>query len=68
MMSNENLNLNAFNNLTPEEKELAIQILKQMSADGKSDILENLKYSDFEEIPVDIMTFISEDQYLGRGL
>jgi hypothetical protein len=67
-MSNENLTLAAFDNLSPEEKELALQILKQMSTEGKSDILEDLKYSDFEEIPVDIMTFISEDEYLGRGL
>ena len=68
MMSNDNINIEAFNKLSPEEKELAIQILRQMSTDGKSDILENLKYADFEEIPVDIMTFISEDRYLGRGL
>ena len=34
----------------------------------KESILEDLKYSDYEEIPVDIMTFISEERYLGRGL
>jgi hypothetical protein len=69
MISNDNLlNLEALEGLTPEEKALALEILKQYSQEGKSDILEDLKYSDFEEIPVDIMTFISEDQYLGRGL
>ena len=62
------IKLDALNSLSPEEKALALEILKQVSSEGKSEILEDLKYSDFEEIPVDIMTFISEDQYLGRGL
>jgi hypothetical protein len=68
MISNDKLNIEAFEGLTPEEKALALEILKQYSQEGKSDILEDLQYSDFEEIPVDIMTFISEDRYLGRGL
>lgn len=60
--------LSALNSLSPEERALALEILKEYSEDGKSDILEELKYSDYEEIPVDIMTFISDDRYLGRGL
>lgn len=60
--------LSALNNLSPEERALALEILKEYSQDGQSAILENLKYSDFEEIPVDIMTFISDEKYLGRGL
>lgn len=60
--------LSVLNNLSPEERTLALEILKEYSQDGQSTILDNLKYSDFEEIPVDIMTFISEERYLGRGL
>jgi hypothetical protein len=60
--------LSALNSLSPEERKLALEILKQYSQEGYSDILEDLKYSDYEEIPVDIMTFITEEQYLGRGL
>ena len=67
MISNE-LNLEQLNNLSPEERALALEILKEYSQDGFSNILEDLKYSDFEEIPVDIMTFISDERYLGRGL
>jgi hypothetical protein len=67
MISNE-LNLEQLNNLSSEEKALALEILKELSKEGHSEILDDLKYSDFEEIPVDIMTFISEDKYLGRGL
>ena len=67
MMSNE-INLDQLNNLSPEERALALEILKEYSQEGYSTLLEELKYSDFEEIPVDIMTFISEEKYLGRGL
>jgi hypothetical protein len=66
-MSNE-INLDRLNNLSPEERALALEILKEYSQEGFSTLMEDLKYSDFEEIPVDIMTFISEDRYLGRGL
>lgn len=67
MMSNE-INLSALDSLTQEERALAIEILREYSIEGHSELLEDLKYSDFEEIPVDILTFISEDRYLGRGL
>lgn len=67
MMSNE-INLEQLNNLSPEERALALEILKEYSQEGYSTLLEDLKYSDFEEVPVDIMAFISEDRYLGRGL
>lgn len=67
MMSNE-INLKALDGLSADERALAMEILKEYSIDGHSSILDDLKYSDFEEIPVDIMTFISDDRYLGRGL
>ena len=67
MISNE-INLELLDSLSPEERALAIEILKEYSQEGYSNTLEDLKYSDFEEVPVDIMTFISEEKYLGRGL
>ena len=67
MISNE-INLEQLNKLSPEERALALEILREYSQEGYSTLLENLKYSDFEEVPVDIMTFISEERYLGRGL
>jgi hypothetical protein len=67
MISNE-INLEQLNSLSPEERALALEILKEYSQEGYSTLLEDLKYSDFEEIPVDIMTFISDEKYLGRGL
>lgn len=57
MISNE-LNLEQLNNLSPEERALALEILKEYSQEGFSSILEDLKYSDYEEIPVSIDEFI----------
>lgn len=67
MMSNE-ISLEQLNSLSPKERALALEILKEISQDGHSELLDDLKYSDYEEIPVDIMTFISDERYLGRGL
>ena len=33
---------------------------------GKSDNLTELYYEDYEEIPVDLETFLSDDMYLGN--
>ena len=56
------------NNLSEEEKEVALQILKQMSENGGSQLFNDLIYSDYEEIPVDIETFLRDPKYLGKGL
>ena len=55
-------------NLSNKEKELALQILKEMSENGNSKIYNDLLYSDYEEIPVDIETFLKDPNYLGKGL
>lgn len=60
--------IDAFKNLSDEEKALALQILQQMATNGESEILDDLKFSDFDEIPVDIDTFLDDDRYLGKGL
>ena len=59
------LNLQELNNLSEEERAYALKILKELSKEGKSASLDNLKYSDYEEIPVDIETFLKDDNYLG---
>lgn len=53
--------------LTPQEREIALKALSEISK-GKNKILEDLKYADYEEIPVDIETFLYDKQYLGNGL
>ena len=54
--------------LSEEERKLAIQILQQLSSSGTSSLYDELLYSDYEEIPVDVETFLRDPQYLGRGL
>ena len=61
-------NSDFFKNLSDEEKKLALEILKQYATEGQSDLSEDLKYADFEEIPVDINTFMHDPRYLGKAL
>ena len=70
MISNENLllDISALDGLSEEERRLALEILKEFSQDGVSTLLDTLQYGDFEEIPVDIDTFLDDDRYLGKGL
>lgn len=57
-----------FSNLSEAERKIALQILEQYAKNGESQLLEEMKYSDFEEIPVDIVEFLHNKQYLGNAL
>lgn len=65
MISNE---FEELNNLSPQEKEMALKILSEYSNTGNSSTYNELLFSDYEEIPVDIETFLHEPRYLGKGL
>lgn len=54
-------------NLTEEEKQLALSILNEVKT-GNNQLYNELKYSDYKEIPVDIETFIHDKRYLGQSL
>ena len=60
--------LDKLKNLTEEEKQMVGAIFDQIAATGSSELLDNLQYGDFEEVPVDIDTFLDDDDYLGKGL
>jgi len=64
----DNKYIDALNKLSPEERQVALDILKQVAANGNSELLSTLKYSEFEEIPVDIHTFLHDRKYLGNAL
>ncbi len=55
-------------NLSEKERELALQILQQMSDEGSSSLYNDLIYSDYDEIPVGIDEFLRSPHYLGKGL
>ena len=68
MVAENNLDLSTLDGLSPAEKEYALKILKEFADSGSSEKYNNLKYSDYEEIPVDIITFMHERKYLGNAL
>lgn len=53
--------------LSEEELKIANEILMQIAKDGASEKLQELKYADYAEIPVDIETFLFDDRYLGHA-
>ena len=62
-----NIDEKQFEGLSEAEKRYALKILEEFSKNGKSDTYNDLLYADYEEVPVDIITFISDDRYLGNA-
>ena len=60
--------LESLEGLDDKSKELALKILSEYSETGYSDVMNKLIQEDYDEIPVDITTFIDDPQYLGKGL
>ena len=52
--------------LTESERRYALQILSELSENNPQKYNE-LKYADYNEIPVDIETFLTDDRYLGNA-
>lgn len=59
-------NLQLLTKLDLDEKQIVKQILMDFAEKGNSDNLSDIYYEDYEEIPVDIMTFLTDEQYLGN--
>ena len=54
--------------LSEAERKVALAILNEFSHTGSSDTFNELLVSDYDEVPVDIDTFLHDPKYLGRGL
>ena len=54
-------------NLSPEEREAVLTILKEQANSGASQSLADLYSDDYDEIPVDIDTFLESPTYLGNS-
>lgn len=67
-MVSDTTNIAALEGLSEQEKAAVVEILKQYAAEGKSELFEEMKYVDFDEIPVDIHTFLHDRKYLGNAL
>lgn len=61
-----NLNKELMESLKPAEKEAVLQILQQIRDTGDSSLYKDVINIDYEEIPVDIDTFIEDDRYIGK--
>ena len=64
--NNDNNKLNFIASLSTDEQEKVKEILNEINTKGKSDTLDDLYYDDYEEIPVDINTFLDNPLYLGN--
>lgn len=56
-----------YQSLTEEEQETLKIILQEFAEFGHSATYDSVWLQDYEEIPVDIDTFLEEDQYLGKA-
>lgn len=57
-----------FQSLDTKDQEFVLKILNEYKETGKSKTLDDLYYCDYEEIPVDINTFLHSQKYLGNAL
>ena len=55
-------------NLSEEERAEVLKILGEISSGGNSKSYTELLNKDYDEIPVDISTFLRDPRYLGKGL
>lgn len=64
-------NTNQLNNeilagLSPEEREIVLKTLQEIS-NGDTKTFDDLRYADYSEIPTDIETFVDDNNYLGNA-
>lgn len=62
------VNKELLDSLSEQEREVALKILSEYAKGGSSQTLNTLKSIDYEEIPVDINTFLHDKKYLGNAL
>ena len=55
-------------NLSEQERTAVLEILNQITKTGSSSKLDNILNEDWDEIPVDIHTFLHDKRYLGNDL
>lgn len=60
------MDLSILKDLSPEQKETVIKILKDTLKNDKSEELNELLATDYEQLPVDIDTFMTDGQYMGQ--
>ena len=64
-LSGIDLSSEIFSSMSAEEKEAVLQILNDAKS-GNTDIYSSILFEDYEEVPVDIDTFIEDNRYIGK--
>ena len=59
---------NELESLTEQERQVLFQMAKEFSEKGSSNVLKSLWYEDYDEVPVDIDTFLDDPRYFGDVL
>lgn len=67
MSNNFNIDKDKLNSFSKEEREVILKILEQYGQNGDSVLFNKLVYNDYEEVPVDIETFLTDDNYMGQA-
>lgn len=57
----------AYDRLSDSEKKVVNDVLAEVASQGSSEILDDLYNADYDERPVDFITFITDDNYLGKS-
>lgn len=57
----------AYDRLSESEKKVVNDVLAEVASQGSSEILDDLYNADYDERPVDFITFITDDNYLGKS-
>ena len=63
----DNINYKELENLTDEERKAVLKILEEYSQQGESKTYSNIVLADYNEVPVDIITFIKDNRYMGNA-
>lgn len=65
LLNDPNISLTELDQLTDQERAILMQIINEFSSNGNSKALQSLWYEDYDEIPVDIDTFLDDPMYFG---
>ena len=60
------VNIENITNLPTEERKIASLVLQQLATTGESPLLNSIYEEDYEEIPVSIEKFYSDERYMGK--
>lgn len=68
LILNDDVTPEELESLTDQERELLLNMVNELTSYGSSNTLKSIWYEDYEEIPVDIDTFVDDERYLGSAL